>query len=190
MFLLHRTMPHLSFSVIVLVSATVGLFFLGLVYGSDALFSILGRDHTLTGRTYIWELAWASFLDSPIFGYGYATYGGSIFNSRIESYYGDIAGPENAYFNVVLETGLIGAVALFVPVMICLVRAFRLREISAGQDRQAAECFILIALAALVMGITESTPLMITSYGGPINFTVLFCLATINLAVLRYRRQA
>jgi hypothetical protein len=78
---------------------------------------------------------------------------------------------------VVLETGLIGTAALLTPAGICLVHALKLRQISAGQYRQAAECFILIILimlAALMMSATESTPLMITSYGGPINFTVLF----------------
>lgn len=185
MFLLHRNIPHLSFSVIIIGSSVVGLFMLGLIFGGDVFFTILGRDHTFSGRTFIWELAWVSFLDSPLLGYGYATYGGQVFNGRIESYYGDIAGPENAYFNVILETGLIGAIALLVPVFVCLVRAFRLRELSVGKDRQAAECFVLILLAALVMSVTESTPLMITSYGGPINYTVLFCLSTLALSRIR-----
>ncbi len=58
MFLLHRNMPQLSFSVIVLVSGATGLFFLAVIFGTDTFFSLIGRDHTFSGRIYIWELAW------------------------------------------------------------------------------------------------------------------------------------
>jgi O-antigen ligase len=68
MFLLHRNMPQLSFSVIVLVSGATGLFFLAVIFGTDTFFSLIGRDHTFSGRIYIWELAWASFLDSRFWG--------------------------------------------------------------------------------------------------------------------------
>jgi exopolysaccharide production protein ExoQ len=41
----------------------------------DILFDILGRDATLTGRTYVWTAVWAALERSPFWGYGYGFWG-------------------------------------------------------------------------------------------------------------------
>lgn len=80
----------------------------------------LGRDSTLTGRTYIWSIGWQSFLEHPLLGVGYQAFwqpglfegSREIRNSLQES----INGFHSAYFEVLVATGVFG-VFLFVAVL-------------------------------------------------------------------------
>jgi O-antigen ligase len=56
----------LSF-VILLISSTIVAVFLGL----DSIFSLMGRDITLSGRTTLWQSSFEMIKENILFGYGY-----------------------------------------------------------------------------------------------------------------------
>lgn len=61
--------------------------------------SLLNKDITLTGRTYIWELCVKKVMNSPIFGYG---------NNTFVNIYGILKPAHNNWLNICLESGFIG----------------------------------------------------------------------------------
>ncbi len=189
LFLAHRAVPGVPFKLI--FAAGLALFVLAgaLISESDLLFQVLGRDETLTGRTYLWELAVLSIREAPLFGFGYSSFGGTVFNGRVVAYFGDITGPESSYFNIVMETGFVGALALLVPIAVIVSFAFRRRSETRGVEQQAYEASLLILIAALVMGVTETNPLLVTSYAGPFNFAIITCLATQRLVAAAQRAR-
>ncbi|MGY2047794.1 O-antigen ligase family protein [Methylobacterium sp. JK268] len=143
---------------------------------ADQVFGLLGRDLTLTGRTEIWAISVDYIQSAPLLGHGYQTFGGPAFLAFVESYTKQaIVGPENMYLTSLLDLGLVGTLAFFAPVAVGLARvggAIVSRPPSA--DRAALEIVFLIVLAALFMGITESTPFDCTGFQGAVTFCALF----------------
>lgn len=90
----------------------------------------LGRDVTLTGRTYIWESAWPWVQDSPILGHGWGDVWleGDVVGDAIRRYYGygSATSAHNGYLDVLLHVGVIG-LALYAAVLLpAIIRAMRL----------------------------------------------------------------
>lgn len=89
------------------------------------LLTALGRDPTLTGRTYIWKVALYQLLDHPLFGFGRSAFWSpdSPYPRAISSYLSQsFRAPHahNGFIDTALDVGLIG-LTLF---LICYVSGF------------------------------------------------------------------
>ncbi|GAP95440.1 O-antigen ligase family protein [Leptolyngbya sp. NIES-2104] len=90
-----------------------------------ALLTALGRDPTLTGRTYIWKVSLDYLLDRPLFGFGRSAFWSpdSPYPRAISSYLSQaFRAPHahNGFIEIALDVGLIG-LTLF---LICYVSGF------------------------------------------------------------------
>lgn len=137
----------------------------------DDLFVAFGRSSDLTGRTDLWSIAIDVFFEAPFLGQGYGLAGGKVFNELASGLVGSsTVGPESGYLVTVLETGIVGVLLFFVPLIYFLICGFRLY--ASGHDRhknnQTALC---IALGVFVLAYTEATAL------GPTSSVGSFCLS-------------
>lgn len=179
--------------------AIAGLFLAAIVFTvfADAVFGLMGRDATLTGRTEIWEIALDYIKLAPILGHGYQSLGGPVFLDFIASYTAQaIPGPENMYLASMLELGLVGTLLFFVPTVMAMIRAGRAAvALPESDDRATLEMMSLIVLAALFMGITESTPFVCTGFDGVVTFCALFIVlqyngpSTVSSRTVAFRRH-
>lgn len=104
------------------------IFFVGvfcLFVFPEAIFQILGRDATLTGRTHLWAMLLPVIASRPILGYGYAAFWATWTPQLLSVSLGTgrrvIPIADNGYIDLGLSLGLLG-VSLFLYVFI---RAFR-----------------------------------------------------------------
>jgi exopolysaccharide production protein ExoQ len=113
---------------------------------------------TFNRRTEIWTLAWASFLDHPIFGLGFASAKGVFFDET------GLGGAHNAAINVMIDVGLVGLVwwtVLIVAIAFALGRLWRLDRRSptllvgaTGTMRSDVVILLGVIVASLVNSIT------------------------------------
>ncbi|WP_170249387.1 O-antigen ligase family protein [Methylobacterium haplocladii] len=156
-----------------LVMVTSVLIFAVLIppFVSDDLFQIFGRSSDLTGRTDLWSVAIDVFYEAPFLGQGYGLAGGKIFNGlALALISASTTGPDSGYLITILETGIIGIVLLFTPIIYCISCGFRQCTLSFKRNNvtQAALC---IALGVLVLAFTEGTAFGPTSSMGSLCLT-------------------
>jgi len=86
----------------------------------------LGKDSTLTGRTFIWSVGWQMFEWKPILGVGYdAFWHAGTFDDvrRIYLAYGDtINGFHNAFIEVLVSLGLVGEAAFVITFLVVIYK--------------------------------------------------------------------
>jgi exopolysaccharide production protein ExoQ len=93
---------------------------------TDAMFRFLGRDSTLTGRTYLWQLSLDAALRRPILGAGWDVFWGTAEADRIRSLVGwDAPHGHNAFLDLWLDTGIIGVTLFLIALLDCTRRAMR-----------------------------------------------------------------
>jgi len=100
-----------------LKAVVLALPLLYLVFSATVLptvFSILGRDETLTGRTQIWDLALDIASANPLLGFGYGSFWG--LETEISSTFG-VKQAHNGYIGVYVEVGIVGILVLFLFLM-------------------------------------------------------------------------
>lgn len=107
-----RIRPGYILSVFLITAAFAVIFALGTgVRYQDILDKLFG-EATLTGRTDIWEFAWAEFLTRPIIGFGFNGFwgvgGGSANTFADNAFLADILQSHNGYLDILLETGIVG----------------------------------------------------------------------------------
>jgi exopolysaccharide production protein ExoQ len=70
----HPNVRAKAFCLVVFVCATLAV--LGALYADEfpSLLQYMGKDVTLTGRTYLWQRAILSFTERPLFGLGYQAF--------------------------------------------------------------------------------------------------------------------
>ena len=92
----------------------------------DQLLGKLGKDTTLTGRTFIWSVGWQMFEWKPILGVGFdAFWHAGTFDDvrRIYLAYGEtINGFHNAFIEVLVSLGLVGEAAFVITMMVVLYK--------------------------------------------------------------------
>jgi O-antigen ligase len=97
----------------------------------------LGKDPSLTGRTTLWRLAFASILHRPILGYGYAAFWGHnqqlAYRIREQSNWLDAPHSHNGYIETLLAFGGVGLVLVLFVYIRQLILAIR----NAIQDRSS-----------------------------------------------------
>jgi exopolysaccharide production protein ExoQ len=71
-----RFAPHIRFATLLLMAPLVGLFLIVWLYLGDTtqVLNSLGKDVTLTGRTWLWEWAKMAIEERPILGFGYEAF--------------------------------------------------------------------------------------------------------------------
>jgi exopolysaccharide production protein ExoQ len=126
----------------------------------DLLFSLLGKDATLTGRTGIWSAALDSIFRRPLLGYGYQAFwlgleGESYRVILAVSWL--LAQAQNGFLDVTLEMGAVGlAVVLLIfgfafrDAGVCL---FRSRD---HAQLRAVEWYLAIVILTLICNLDES----------------------------------
>lgn len=117
---------------------------------------LLGRDATLTNRTFIWQAAYELGLQRPILGVGFRSFwvesnASSVFYNMFGSAGTTIGNGHNGYLDVWLELGAVGLVLLGLLLFQALARVTRYMEVvgdSFGPFYGALIVFVLIYSAA------------------------------------------
>jgi exopolysaccharide production protein ExoQ len=139
---------------------------------------MVGRDRTLTGRTYIWDEVRRAGWESPIFGVGY---GGYWEGHRVFPVVGIVNEGHNGYLDVFVETGVVGILLILV-----LIAAFA-RDANREKTRHYDWACLRIVLLLLVVAhnFTETSLLRPTTH-----LWVLFTYVCTALPQARFRKVA
>jgi exopolysaccharide production protein ExoQ len=131
-----------------------------IVVWPDFLFSVLGKDVTLTGRTGIWSAVVDSIAKRPLFGYGYQTFWLGLEGESyrvILAVSWVLAQAQNGFLDVALEMGAAGlAIVLLVfffafrDAVVCLLRSRDEAQL------RAVEWYLAIVLFTLIYNLDES----------------------------------
>lgn len=116
-----------------------------------AILELLGRDSTLTGRTYLWQYGLNEWRERPIFGWGFNGY----FTSDIAQYIRNIGVFRNydvphfhqSYIQTMVDLGLVGLSILVGMIIYSLYWSYR-RALLGPHDAGAA-AFTLVSLIAI-----------------------------------------
>lgn len=124
-FLARRRRDQLPFT---LYATVFGI--LGIIFAREILFSVLGRDSTLTGRTNEWAIIVPFALKHLWLGYGYQAFWTGTGDSLgvISALRGAIFGADSGYLDTMLQFGLVGLGLLLILLVVSLgdfARLFR-----------------------------------------------------------------
>ena len=152
----------------------------------DSLFTLLGKDLTLTGRTEIWSAVLDSIAKRPLFGYGYQAFWLGL---QGESYRvilavsWVLAQAQNGFLDVMLEMGVVGLTIVllvfgfaFRDGVVCLLR---LRD---DARLRAVEWYLTIVILTLIYNLDESFLFDPKHLG-----SMIFLLACVGLKIERLR---
>lgn len=159
-----------------------------IVVWPDSLFTLLGKDVTLTGRTGIWTAVSASIAKRPLLGYGYQAFWLGLEGESyrvILAVSWVLAQAQNGFLDVTLEMGVLGlAIVLLVfgfafrDAVVCLLRS---RE---DTHLRAVEWYLTIVVLTLIYNLDESFLFDPKHLG-----SMIFLLACVGLKTERLRLQ-
>jgi exopolysaccharide production protein ExoQ len=148
----------------------------------DSLFTLLGKDVTLTGRTEIWSAVLDSIAKRPLLGYGYQAFWLGL---QGESYRvilavsWVLAQAQNGFLDVMLEMGAVGLTIVllvfgfaFRDGLVCL---FQSRD---QTQRRAVEWYLAIVVLTLFYNLDESFLFDPKHFG-----SMMFLLACVGLRI-------
>ena len=124
--------------------------------GMEGFFDLIGKDSSLTGRTFIWDGVWHIIAGRPALGHGYAAFW--LENSRnvralVELVQWDVPNAHSGYLEVLLQLGWVGMALVGLLALATLgwavVAALR------GQVARALWAVLVLAMVA-VLNRTES----------------------------------
>lgn len=139
----------------------------------------LGKDVTLTGRTYIWEFVIDKIKERPWLGYGYEAFwipGGEGENVKFYIML-TLSQAHNGYLDVAVHLGLIGFALWFGSLVFCLIRG--LIWVRAGGDLEDSWPIIYV-IFLLLYNQTESTIVETNSF-----FWLLYVMASFSMKRMR-----
>ena len=148
--------------VVAVCLAVLGFSVLGilLVTESSALFALLGKDPTLTGRTEIWSAVLDSIAKRPILGYGYQAF---WLGFQGESYQiilavtWALAQAQNGFLDVTLETGVVGLTIVLLLFAFAFRDAFFCLFTSTDRDQlRYVEWCLAIVILTTIYNLDES----------------------------------
>ena len=150
----------------------------------DALFDLLGKDSTLTGRTDIWGYAIPYIYQRPLLGWGYAAFWSTNNPAAWEiantlHWYAPEA--HNGLLELLLSSGLIGT-AWFVYLW---VRTFRLSLRCIRFDSAMAITCLSCCAGVLLQGVSEEVLLYVNGLSGVFFVTGFFCEQAVSRAPRR-----
>lgn len=129
---------------------------------SDALFGVLGRTSSLTGRLPLWHYVKEEILERPILGYGYSSFWTSPEGDRIRDLIGwEAPHAHNGFLETALGLGFTGLALLLVAMWKNLVRGVQIAR--AGTE---IEDFwpLLYLIFTVLSNLTESSLLAANSF--------------------------
>lgn len=95
-----------SFAILLLAGVAIGTLFAG---KTDAALALVGKDSTLTGRTYLWQLSLDAVWHRPFLGSGWDVFWGTAEGDRIRALIGwDAPHAHNAFLDFSLNVGIVG----------------------------------------------------------------------------------
>ncbi|MGV6859780.1 MAG: O-antigen ligase family protein [bacterium] len=113
------------------------------------LLSELGKDTTLTGRTYLWEVALKVFQENPLLGMGFDAFwhAKGVEGAReIWSQFGKLMGFHNTFLETLVGLGSVGLVTLIITLASFLVSVGRWVAQSRSVESMGALYFIVITV--------------------------------------------
>jgi exopolysaccharide production protein ExoQ len=182
---LWRLPTRLAATVTAFGVATACLLIIPVVVNLDAIFELLGRDPTLTGRTELWRYAWEMVKQRPMIGYGY----GAFFENYESATYVAAVFPwappsaHNGFLELLLDIGVIGLALFMVFIGSGLMRS------AIAPNRVAPD--VIIFLLPLLVAYTSSAIAESSLLGQSSLVWVLVVILTVsttpNLAAIRSR---
>jgi exopolysaccharide production protein ExoQ len=152
----------------------------------DSLFTLLGKDVTLTGRTGIWRAVTDSIAKRPLLGYGYQAFWLGLEGESyrvILAVSWVLAQAQNGFLDVMLEMGVVGLA------VVVLVFAFAFRDgvvclLRSRDDTRlrAVEWYLTIVILTLIYNLDESFLFDPKHLG-----SMMFLLACVGLKIERLR---
>jgi exopolysaccharide production protein ExoQ len=132
-----------------------------LVVGNqEVIFTSLGRDATLTGRTDIWDAALEQVSNRPLLGFGYKSFWLEEGLQSREIFYRTswkVPNSHNGYLDLLLDLGGLGLGAFLLSLGMSFVRAIAWLRLHAGPEG----LYPLVCLCYIVLyNVTESTLLL------------------------------
>lgn len=96
---------------------------------TDAVFQFLGRNSTLTGRTYLWQLSLDAALRRPVLGTGWDVFWATAEADRIRNLIRwDAPHAHDAFLDLWLNVGIIGLGLFMIALFDCTRRSVRFRN--------------------------------------------------------------
>ena len=150
----------------------------------DALFDLIGKDSTLTGRTDIWGYAIPYIYQRPLLGWGYAAFWSTKNPAAWEiantlRWYAPEA--HNGLLELLLSGGLIGT-AWFIYLW---VRTFRLSLRCIRFDNAMAITCLSCCAGVLLQGVSEEVLLYVGGLSSVFFVTGFFCEQAVSRASRR-----
>jgi exopolysaccharide production protein ExoQ len=173
-----RLTPLVRAAILVFVAFTIGsLLALGSFFSDYFvdLLSVMGKDVTLTGRTYLWQRAIASISEQPLLGVGYqAFWQPGNWGAEDLWRYAGVASKSgfhfhNLYLHISVDLGLVG---LIVVVAIFLIIAGRIIAVTLAGAPTIEQLFAISMFIFMIM----RTPIEVDGFFQFEIGTVLLCL--------------
>ena len=153
-----RKRDYFVLSMVILLAVLVAA--AALAAKPDFLFSLLGKDATLTGRTGIWSAVLESIAKRPLLGYGYQAFWLGLEGESyrvILAVSWVLAQAQSGFLDIVLEMGLVGLTLVllvfgfaFRDAVVCL---FRCRD---HARLRAVEWYLAVVLLTFIYNLDES----------------------------------
>lgn len=124
--------------------------------GTEGLFELIGKDASLTGRTFIWEEVWNLINQRPLLGTGYAAFwiadspGVLAIQERVQW---AVPSAHSGYLEVLLQLGWVGAALVALLAAVTLLWA--LLALARGPRRHAMWT-LMLAGVLLILNQSES----------------------------------
>ncbi|WP_305123173.1 O-antigen ligase [Roseomonas sp. GC11] len=161
----------------VLLAATVGAMAGLLVFaalGVEGLFELLGKDSSLTGRTFIWAGVWAAIERKPLLGHGYAAFwlpDSPQVQAIRDIVQWNVPSAHSGYLEVLVQLGWVGGVLLAMMALGTL--ALALRALWHGPRRRGLWLLMLL----LVIGIFNQSESALLNPDLPMAYWLMMLLA-------------
>ncbi|WEM41574.1 O-antigen ligase family protein [Photobacterium sp. DA100] len=120
---------------------------------AEVILELLGKDITLTGRTFLWDLALEYLRDQYIFGYGYDVFWTSVIDyNKLTAYeiYWEAPHAHNGYLDLLLDVGFIGLL-LYLYCNIKLIKDGMNAIKKSGSNGKALLLFSVLTLIYLLV---------------------------------------
>ena len=129
----------------------------GFVGNQEAIFTALGRDITLTGRTQIWQIAQEKILQHFWLGYGYKSFWLADQGDSVDTFYvmsWQAPNGHNGYLDLMLDLGMIGFGAFALSFGMSFVRSITWLRLNPGSEGLFPLAFLSFLL---LYNVTESS---------------------------------
>lgn len=155
--------------------------------GMEGLFDLIGKDASLTGRTFIWDGVWQIIAGRPLLGHGYAAFW--LENSRnvralTELVAWEVPNAHSGYLEVLLQLGWAGMA--LVALMGVATLALAVRAMLRGQVALGLWAVLVLA----VVGIVNRTESVLLNPDFPMLFWLLALVAIGGVTPRRGRMAA